>query len=333
MSKLTVEQKIQKAHVSLMNDPKYCLYSGIFMLGKTTVSDDVPTAGTDGINTVYGRKFMSGLSEEKVKAVVLHENLHKAFRHMFLWKPLFDENPQLANIACDYVINLMIYDSDTEGKTVKLPDNCCFDEQYRGMDAGTVFRLLKKKFKGGKGGKGDGKGSGSGEDEEEGSEGFDEHNWEGSEGLSEDEKQAIARDVDQALRQGAILAGKLSGNIPREITEAMEPKVDWRVVLHDFVTSICVDKDNATWRRPNRRWVDQGIYMPSSIGEAVGRGVIAIDMSGSIGMEEIGQFLGEFIAICKHVQPEAIDLLYWDTEVCQHESNHHLTSSCSSHTV
>lgn len=320
MSKLTVEQKIQKAHVSLMNDPKYCLYSGIFMLGKTTVSDDVSTACTDGINTIYGRKFMGGLSEEKIKAVVLHENLHKAFRHMFLWKPLFDENPQLANMACDFVINLMIYDSDTEGKYVKLPEICCFDEQYRGMDAGTVFRLLKKKCKGGKGGNGDGKGNGSGEDEEEGGEGFDEHNWEGSEGLSEDEKQAIARDVDQALRQGAILAGKLSGNIPREITDAMEPKVDWRVVLHDFVTSICVDKDNSTWRRPNRRWVDQGIYMPSTIGEAVGRGVIAIDMSGSIGMEEIGQFLGEFIAICKHVQPESIDLLYWDTEVCQHES-------------
>mgnify|MGYP007090465083 CR=1 FL=1 len=65
MSKLTVEQKIQKAHVSLMNDPKYCLYSGIFMLGKTTVSDDVSTACTDGINTIYGRKFMGGLYRGK----------------------------------------------------------------------------------------------------------------------------------------------------------------------------------------------------------------------------------------------------------------------------
>ena len=42
-------------------------------------------------------------------------------------------------------------------------------------------------------------------------------------------------------------------------------------------------------------------------------------MSGSIGQDEIGQFLGELLSICNHVQPEGIDLLYWDTAVCQHE--------------
>ena len=137
--------------------------------------------------------------------------------------------------------------------------------------------------------------------------------------MSEDEKQTLAREVDQALRQGALLAGKLNGNVPREITEAMEAKVNWKEVLRDFVNSICADKDNSTWRRPSRRWVDQDVYMPSAIGEAVGRIVIAIDMSGSIGIAEIGQFLGELLSICNHVQPEGIDLMYWDTEVCAHE--------------
>jgi predicted metal-dependent peptidase len=47
--------------------------------------------------------------------------------------------------------------------------------------------------------------------------------------------------------------------------------------------------------------------------------VVAIDMSGSIGTEEIGKFLGELMSICQSVTPEGIDLLYWDTEVCQHE--------------
>ena len=59
--------------------------------------------------------------------------------------------------------------------------------------------------------------------------------------------------------------------------------------------------------------------MPSSIGEAVGRMVVAIDMSGSIGQEQVGEFLSELREICKTVTPDGIDLLYWDTAVCQHE--------------
>lgn len=311
-TKLSAEQRVQKAHVALMNDPKYCLYSGIFMLGKTEVSDVIPTACTDGRNTIYGRKFVDSLKESDLKGLILHENLHKAFRHTTVWKHLYKKQPRLANMACDYVINLMIHDSDPNGHQVTLPEGGLLDEKYRGMDAGTVYKLLEEDMK-------NGKADGSGQEQAEGGEGFDEHDWESADALSEDEKQQLAREIDQALRQGALLAGKLSGNVPREIAEAMEAKVNWREVLRDFVSSICADKDNSTWRRPNRRWVDQDVYMPSSIGEAVGRIVVGIDTSGSIGQAEIGQFLGELISICNHVQPEGIDLVYWDTEVAGHE--------------
>ena len=317
MTKLTAEQRVQKSHVALMNDPKYCLYSGIFMLGKTEVDDDLPTACTDGRNTYYGRKFVDKLKDSDLKGLILHENLHKAFRHTTVWKHLYKQNPQLANMACDYVINLMIHDSDPSGSNVSLPEGGLLDEKYRGMDAGEVFRTLMQQAK--QQGGGNGKGDGSGEGEQAGGQGFDEHDWESADEMSEDEKQTLAREVDQALRQGALLAGKLNGNVPREISEAMEAKVNWKEVLADFVNAICNDKDNSTWRRPSRRWVDQGVYMPSAIGEAVGRIVVAIDMSGSIGQAEVGQFLGELLSVCNHVQPEGIDLMYWDTEVCQHE--------------
>ena len=317
MTKLSAEQRVQKSHVALMNDPKYCLYSGIFMLGKTEVRDDIPTACTDGRNTIYGRKFVDKLKESDLKGLILHENLHKAFRHTTVWKHLYKLDPRLANMACDFVINLMIHDSDPQGVSVTLPEGGCLDEKYRGMDAGTVFKLLQQEQQ--QQGKQNGKGDGSGDSQSQSGQGFDEHDWEGADEMSEDEKQQLARDVDQALRQGALLAGKMSGNVPREITEAMEAKVNWREVLRDFVSSICQDKDNSTWRRPNRRWVDQDTYMPSSVGEAVGRIVVGIDTSGSIGQAEIGQFLGELLSICNHVQPEAIDLLYWDTDVAGHE--------------
>jgi predicted metal-dependent peptidase len=318
-TKLTVEQLIQKDHVALMKDPKYCLYSGIIMIGKTEVRDDVPTACTDGRNTYYGREYLGKLASNKRKGVILHENLHKAFRHTTVWKHLYKENPTLANMACDYVINLMIMDGVNES-FVSLPDGALLDPKYQGMDAGTVYRMLKEEAKGGtihvKT-----VGDQEGEDVPVISvgNGLDEHDWESAEGMSNEEKEALAKDIDQALRQGAILAGKMSANVPREISDVLQAKVDWRDALREFVTSFCMDKDESTWRRPSRRWIGQDVYMPSMIGESVGRIVVGIDMSGSIGQEEVGQFLGEVQNICERVKPEGIDLLYWDTRVCQHE--------------
>ena len=319
MTKLTAEQRVQKTHIRLMNDPKYCLYSGIFMMGSTRVDDNPKlTACTNGRDTIYGRSFVDKLSDKELAGLILHENLHKAFRHMTTWDNLWKEDAELANMACDYVINLMIVDTDPRGDEVTLPKGGCYDQQYRGMDAGTVYRLLKQQKQGGKG---NGQGNGSGNEDGEGGSGtgFDEHQWEEANELTPEEKQQLEHDIDQALRQGALLAGKMNGNVPREIGDVLKAKVDWREVLRDFITSFCSEKDYSTWRRPNRRWVDRDIYMPSMIGESAGRMVVAVDTSGSIGSAEIGQFLGELQLITQSVTPEGIDLLYWDSRVAQHE--------------
>jgi predicted metal-dependent peptidase len=308
-----------------MKDPRFCLYSGIFMMGRTSVDEDIPTACTDGYNTMYGRKFMDKLIEQETRALVLHENLHKAFRHTTVWEPLYKEWPQLANMACDYVINLLIHDADPQGTHVKLPESGLLDPKYRGMDAGTVFRDLKKQAESKKSIHVKTVGDQKGKDipvVDGGCEGveLDEHDWKNAKEMSREEKEKIAKEVDQALRQGAILAGKMGANVPREIGELMESKIDWREALREFITSFCADKDDSTWRRPNRRWIGQDVYMPSLIGEAVGRILIGIDMSGSIGPNEISQFLGEVKNICDVVKPEAIELVYWDTSVCAHET-------------
>ena len=327
MTKLTAEQKVQRAHVSLMKNPNYCLYSGVFMVGKVEIVDDVPTACTNGRDVMYGRAFIDKLSESNIKGVILHENLHKAFRHTTMWKHLYDKHAQMANMACDFVINQMIVDSDPIGREVALPKEGLLDPKYRGWDSQAVFNdLMKQAEKGSVHVKTVGDQQGKDVPVEKGKQyvlgdvdSLDQHDWEGAKEMDAKEKEQLAKDIDQALRQGAILAGKMKGNVPREVTDALEAKVDWREALREFVNSFCMDKDESTWRRPNRRWIDQDVYMPSLIGESVGRIVVAIDMSGSIGEHEVGQFLGEVRKICETVRPDGIDLIYWDTEVCQHE--------------
>lgn len=305
ISKLTAEQRIERCHIDLMNHPNFVAYSGILMIGSVKVDDKTPTAYTNGRDVVYGRDFISKLTEPELRGVILHENKHKMYRHIATWHHLWKQSPSKANRACDYVINLEIVD---EGKAtngfVKLPDCGLYDEQYRGMDSQQVFNLLDDD---------DGKGKGNGQG------GMDEHGWEEGQGLSDGEKEELSREIDNAIRQGAILAGKVNGNLNRSFTDLMSAKVDWREALREFVSSVVTGKDDSTWRRPNRRWLQHDIYMPSTIAESMGSILIAVDTSGSIRDEDVNKFLSEVVGIMNNVNPEQVHLLYWDTAVAGHE--------------
>ena len=310
MSKLTAEQRIERTHVQLMKHKNFCLFSGLFMVGKVAVDDTTPTAKTNGLDVIYGRAFVDSLTDKALAFVILHENMHKAYRHLVVWEKLHKKNAQLTNAACDFVINLQIRDYDPQGDDVEMPMDKdgkimgLIDEKYRGMDTAQVFRLLEEEY-------GD---DGQGGD---GYEGFDEHDWENA---SEADKEEIANEIEKALRQGAILAGKMKGGVSRELQDLLTPKIDWKEALRDFVKTTTQGKDQTTWKRLHKRYIGSDIIMPSSYSEKVGSILVGIDTSGSIGGEELAGFLSEVKSICDEVSPEKIDLLYWDTHVASHET-------------
>lgn len=305
------ERRLKKVKISLMRNPKFALWSGILMVGRTTISETFPTACTDGRNEIYGREFVKGLDDKELAFVVLHENLHKALRHLFIWKKLDAINRQLTNASCDYVINLMIHKMDPQEIYVAMPRKDgkifgLFDKRFDGMNTKQVFDLLMQEGEGGAGG-----------------EGFDEHDWDGAKDLSEEDKKVLEREIDQALRQGQITHQKINGNgaggLDRELSDLLTPKVDWREVMREFVKSICAGKDASSWRRVNRRFLSGDIYMPTLVGERVGRIAIGVDTSGSIGGPELDRFLSEVKSIAEDVKPSFVDLIYWDSEVAAHE--------------
>jgi predicted metal-dependent peptidase len=323
------ERKLKRVKISLMRNPKFALWSGIMMVGKTALSDEIPTAMTDGRDEYYGREFVKDLPEKQLGFVVLHENMHKALRHLTTWRKLYNEDAQRANAACDYVINLMIVEMDPTGQFVEFPmkDGKKFgliDVKYKGMNAKQVFDALKQEQQGQGGGgqTGDGDGSQSG-DGDQGHGGFDQHDWNGAEGMSKEEQHELERELDQAIRQGMIAQqkaiGAAGGDMHRELGELLEPQVDWREVMREFVTSICNSKDTSSWRRVNRRFLGSDTYLPTMIGERVGAIAVGIDTSGSISGSEINRFLSEVKSIADDVRPEKIDLIYWDARVAGHE--------------
>ena len=313
ISDLTVEQRIQRAHIQLMSHKKFCLFAGIFMLGKVEVSDsEKMTAMTNGKDVKYGRNFVTPLSSKQLNFLILHENMHKAFRHLKIWKHLHNEDHKLANQACDHVINLMIQDYDPNSEVTSMPVGGCADPRFRGMDSSQVFKILREEKKEGSGG----------DEKGDGDEGFDEHDWEGAEEMSEEQSKELERKVDEALRQGIIMQKKRDPNGSggdRILDGLLNPKINPYDLLREYMVSVCADREDSTWRRPNRRFLSQDIYMPSTYAEALGRIIIAVDTSGSIGGRELQEFFTEVAHICKSLQPEGIDLLYWDTKVCQHE--------------
>ena len=335
------ETRIKRGHVTLMKHPQTALYSGVMLMGTSSVEDHVPTAYTDGVNKKYGRKFLESItSEPKVRGLILHENLHVALKQVVFGRAMFLENHKMANLAADFVVNDIITCIDgmvagTQERIAELPDGGVYDAMFHDWSMREVYNYLKKNAKSGKGGSGGGKGQGNpppsgGTQSNDDGDGdgdtvtvngktydisqLDEHDFIGREVTAEEAKEIIDG-IDKALREGGMLAGRMGAKIPRAISELLEPKIDWREALREFVSSTTKGNDEFTWRRMNKRHMANDIYLPSVENESIGEIVVAIDTSGSIGSEQITEFATELVSICEVCQPEVVRVLWWDTEV------------------
>ena len=313
---ITEEQRIKKGHIALMKHPETALWGGVMMMGSTEVVDEAITAYTDGINKKYGRTFLQTIcpTQAEVNGLILHENLHIGLRHHLHGADMFREDGEKANKAADYVVNDMITEiSKKYPDLVQLPRGGLYDPQYHNMSMREIYKLLKsKKGGGGGGGKPDKegeKGSGSGGGEYE----FDKHDF--GKPMTQEEAKEMDGKIDRAIREGALLAGRLGIDLPRSVTDLLNPVIDWKKELADFVTSSCKGKDEYTWRKFNRRLISNDIYLPTVENETIGEVVVAIDTSGSIGQEQLNAFASELVSICEAVSPDAVRILWWDTKV------------------
>ena len=150
----TAQQRIERAYVRCMQIPKLRFFGSMLLHGETTCTDAVPTAATDGVNTYFNPEFVQTLDDKELMFVVIHECMHKVYKHLFIWKKLREKYALLTNMANDYVINPMIRDLDPEEQFLRVPRYkdgpkkgevmCLIDDNFEGMDTKQVVDILRK---------------------------------------------------------------------------------------------------------------------------------------------------------------------------------------------
>jgi predicted metal-dependent peptidase len=178
----------------------------------------------------------------------------------------------------------------------------------------------------GSGGAGDGEVEAEGEAEAEGGGQPGQSSGEEDEGELRMPKHADGREynpteiaeeeteIDIAIWQATLAAqkaGKLPGHVP-QLLEDMAPKAaDWREQLKEWASDI--SKSGTSWNPPNRRYVGQGMYLPSLRQPDVGEGWLVMDTSGSV-FSVLPEFGAHVAAMCEQFNVR-LNILYADYEV------------------
>lgn len=309
--------RVKQAHIAIMRHKKFCAFSGVLACGKVSVDPQCPSAATNGWDVVYGKAFVDALNDQQLRLLVLHEAMHKAYQHLMVWRNLYDKNPQLANLAADHFVNLTLMDTDANEGFLQMPSVGVQPEaKYRGWSVKQIFDDLMKNPPPQK--KGGGQGQGDGQ------QGLDTHDWDGAGKTPADEQVKQGEEIQRAMRQGEMLAkkiGKGSGDATGVFGDLLTPKVNWRQVLRDFITEYCSGRDESSWRKPNRRYLADDIYMPSLVGETLAELVVVFDTSGScFGSDEMTRFVSELGTVISTVKPNKCHVLYTDTRVAGHQT-------------
>jgi predicted metal-dependent peptidase len=292
-----------RAKFVLSRDPKLCFFSSLVFKLKPTVCWDIPTAATDGKVLFYNPAWFSGIDKDEQLGVVSHEVLHPALKHHTRRN---NRDLRKWNIACDAAINLILLDSG-----FKLPKGCVvpgvepFQDLPPGLSAEEYYSMLPDQKKG--------EDDGDGDESEYYSEGciggvLDAGKDDASKTQSEAEwTVAVSQAKEQVKDQG-----NLPGSLQKAIGDVLEPTVDWRQVLREFVRSHA--KNDYTWAIPNRRYISTGLYMPGMRSEELGHVIIGNDTSGSISDHERDLFAGNLNGVIEPYDCK-LTVLHHDTKV------------------
>lgn len=278
---------------------------------------------TNGKQIGYNPAYILDYSIDIITGVIIHEIFHIVFLHHIRRG---NRNHKRWNYAGDYVINLLV--KGMPG--IDLPDWVLYDFKYKEKTTDWVYDNLLESGNdnnhdncvdpsGGDAGSGDGSQPG---DENDGqfnsndSKQLDEvrdmpgkNGGQSSDSERKQEEQTRRVELEQA-KNIAKRAGALSAWMERLIDDILEPVINYKDILSRFLDEYT--KNGYDWNRPNKRYIQRGLYLPRLRSRTLGEGFILCDMSGSIGGEAISQMAGEIQSILSLWNTE-FDVGYFDS--------------------
>ena len=132
--------------------------------------------------------------------------------------------------------------------------------------------------------------------------------------MSQAQRKELDKKIEEAVRQGGMVVGKLGGEIPQVVKDMLQPVINWDEVTMDFVSQTVKGAEEYAWRPFNKRHIANDIYLPSAVKETLGEVIVAVDVSGS-GAVSLDAFSSELQHICNATNPERVRVLWWDTKV------------------
>lgn len=292
-----IPKELQKARVALMFDHPFFASLALQLEPVEKKEMNPPTMATDGTHLFYHPDFLKNVTLGQLQGVIAHEIMHIILDHI---ERRQGREPLRWNIAADYAGN------DVIGEEFELSPGALRNKAYHDKEAEWIYQEIPVKVGGGSG---DGEGESTldshdewkdwgkkeGDSKDGTGEGKDssQKNADGltpGEALKQEWKQRVAQAVNEARMQG-----KLPAHIEQLVGDLLQPKLDWKSMLQDMVTS-CAKNDFRMFPA-NKKHLYRGIYLPSVTGETISVAV-GIDSSGSISDEEIKEFLSEVQGIC-----------------------------------
>ena len=301
-----------------------------------------PTMATNGVTIWVDEDFIMSISVNEAVFVFCHEIGHSMWSHMARGKLYLDMgfdgrkfSPEIWNYAGDYVINDMLVKSEIG----KMPKMGLLDPKYQYTDpVDDVYRKLLednkcKQCKGTGKGKGGGGDDGTGDDEgssgKSGNDGtcpacggsgvhgdgrgtLDTHILEIAEGKP---SEAQWRRAVASAKDAAKAMGQMPAHLEIFVDSLLESKVPWEDKLKKAMARK-IGRDTTNWSRPHRRrYITQGVVMPTYKGFGAGHIVFCVDTSGSMSEKELQQALGECDKILADCNPERVTLIGCDARV------------------
>ena len=300
-------QPILQARIRLMLQEPY-LASAIarFPLINAAESDWCETMATDGYNIYVNPSFCETLSLDETAFVFAHEVMHCVLGHI---DRRGSRQPEQWNYAIDYATNLMLVELG-----LKMPKVGLLDRNYRGMTAEDIYDRLSEAAKESE--KDDGSGTGLGEGK---GQAWDIHlapddlrgqSVRAKEFPSAEERKRLRISITKGME--SKLRGVAPGLFDSEIKQARGGNVPWRALVARFFTGL--RQDDYRMFPPNKKHLWRGIYLPSIGTPGPSHIAVAVDTSGSMSDEVLGEILGEIDKL-RSVTNCRLTLIQCDAEV------------------